>query len=155
MDYVYLTQKGYEDFCKEMEVLRARRKELSKAIEQARLQGDLSENAEYDAAKDAQALNEKRVFELEYKLSRVRIIDNENISNDEVRIGAIVKLRDLDFGDEFEYILVSEEEANYEQSKISLSSPVGKALLGHKKDEIVEVKAPARVLKYKIIEISR
>ena len=153
---IYLTQEGYEKLCRELEYLKSvRRKELSQAIAHARLQGDLNENAEYDVAKNAQALNEKRIADLEDKLSRVRIIDDENISKDEVRIGATVKLRDLDLEEEFEYTLVSEEEADFELGKISISSPVGKVLLGHKKNEIVEIQAPARTLRYKILEISR
>ena len=151
-----MTQEGYEKLCKELEYLRTvRRKEFSKAIEHARLQGDLSENAEYESAKNAQALNEKRIAELEDILSRVRIIDDVNIAKDEVRIGATVKLKDLDLEEEFEFTLVSEEEADFAQGKISISSPVGKTLLGHKENEIVEIKAPARVLRYLIVKISR
>ncbi|MCP4652481.1 MAG: transcription elongation factor GreA [Candidatus Omnitrophica bacterium] len=156
MDDVYLTREGYEKLSKDLDYLKiTRRKEISKAIGEARLLGDLSENAEYDAAKDAQALNEKRISDLEDKLSRSRIIEDEDISSDEVRIGAKVRLKDLEFLDEFEYILVSEEEADYDQGKISVSSPVGKALIGHKAGDKVKVQAPAKTLKYKIIEISR
>ncbi len=117
--------------------------------------GDISENAEYDAAKETQAFNEERIAELENELSRVRIIDEENISKDEARIGATVILKDLDSREEIQYTLVSEVEADYEQSKISITSPVGKGLLGYKKNEIVEIKAPARLLRYKILKISR
>ncbi len=153
---LYLTQDGYEKLVKELQYLKnVRRKELSKEIEKARGYGDLSENAEYDAAKDAQAMNEKRASELESKLSRARILDNEKIASDEVLIGAKVSLKDLDTAEELEYTLVSEEEADYSQGKISVSSPVGRGLLNHKVNEYVEIKIPAGILKYKIVRISR
>ncbi len=153
---LYLTQDGYDKLIKELGYLKnVRRKELSREIEKARGYGDLSENAEYDAAKDAQAMNEKRVAELESKLSRARILDNEKITSDEVLIGAKVSLKDLDTAEELEYTLVSEEEADYSQGKISVSSPVGNGLLNHKVNEEVEIKIPAGILKYKIVKISR
>lgn len=156
MDNIYISQDGYDRICRELEQLKnIRRKELSQAIESARHQGDLSENAEYDSAKEAQAMNEKRIAELEDKLSRARILDHENISSDDARVGATVRLKDLDFNDEFSYTLVCEEEADFDQNKISISSPVGKALLGHKIGDKIEVKAPARTLRYEILGISR
>lgn len=152
----YLTQEGYEKLIKELDFLQTvRRRQLSKEIEKARAFGDLSENAEYDAAKDAQASNEKKIAELNFKLSQARIIEHENISNDEVLIGAKVSLKDLDSGEELEYTLVSEVEADYAQGKISVSSPVGKGLLNHKVNEVAEIKIPAGILKYKIVKISR
>ena len=152
---IYLTQEGYEKLVNDLEYLKTvKRRAFSKAIGEARAQGDISENAEYDAAKDAQGHNEKQIVELEDKLARVRILD-KNISKDEVLIGATVKLKDMDTDEELEYTLVSELEADYNQNKISISSPVGAGLLGHKKNEIVEIKIPAGILKYKIIEISR
>ena len=155
-DEIYLTRQGYEKLSEELEYLKnTRRRELSKAIEKARSYGDISENAEYDAAKEMQAHNEQKIAELEDKLSRARIIEEENISADEVRVGATVTLKDLDLNEEITYILVSEAEADYEQNKISLSSPVGQALLGHRVDDVVEVKAPGRLLRYKIVSISR
>lgn len=153
---VYLTQGGYEKLVQELEKLKTvKRRELSKAIGEARAHGDISENAEYDAAKDAQGLNEKRIAELEIKLARARIIDNENMSKDEILIGATAKLKDMDTEEELAYTFVSEEEADYTQNKISVVSPVGKALLGHKLNEVVEIKIPAGTLKYKILDISR
>ncbi len=153
---IYLTRDGYEKLVEELEVLRTvKRREISKAIGEARLHGDISENAEYEAAKEAQALNEKRIAEMEIKLSRVRILDNENMSSDEVLIGSKVKLRDEVTEEKLEYTFVSEIEADYSQNKISITSPVGKALLGHKVDEVVEIKIPAGILKYKILGISR
>lgn len=152
---IYLTQEGYEKLVTELEQLKTvKRRALSKAVGEARSQGDISENAEYDAAKDAQGQNEKQIIELEDKLARARILD-KNIPTDEVLIGATVKLKDMDTDEELEYTLVSELEADYNQNKISVSSPVGQGLLGHKVNEIAEIKIPAGILKYKIIKISR
>lgn len=152
---IYLTQEGYEKLVNDLEHLKTvKRRALSKAIGEARAHGDISENAEYDAARDAQAHNEKEIIVLEDKLARVRILD-KNIPKDEVLIGATVKLVDMDTLEELEYTLVSELEADYNQNKISISSPVGGGLLGHKVNEIVEINIPAGILKYKIIKISR
>jgi transcription elongation factor GreA len=152
---IYMTQEGYEKLVNELEYLKTtKRRALSKAIGEARSYGDISENAEYDAAKDAQGHNEKAISELEDKLARVRILD-KNIPKDEVLIGAKVKLIDMDTREELEYTLVSELEADYNQGKISVSSPVGAGLLGHKVNEVAEIKIPAGSLKYKIISISR
>lgn len=152
----YLTQEGYQKLMQELEYLKnVRRREIAREIEKARGFGDLSENAEYDAAKDAQAHNEKRVNELSFKLSHARIIDHEKMTNDEVLIGAKVSLKDLDTGEELVYTLVSEMEADYEQNKISVSSPVGQGLLNHKENEEVDIKIPAGVLRYKIVKITR
>ena len=152
---IYMTQEGYEKLVNELENLKTvKRRALSKAVGEARSQGDISENAEYDAAKDAQAHNEKEIMELEDKLSRVRILD-KNIPKDQVLIGAKVKLLDMDTQEELEYTLVSDLEADYNQAKISVSSPVGSGLLGHKVNEVAEIKIPAGILKYKIIEITR
>lgn len=156
MSDIYLTRQGYEKLIEELEYLKTvRRRELSKAIGQARSHGDISENAEYDAAKETQGLNEKRIAELEEKLAGSRILDDEDIAKDEVLIGATVRLKDLESEEEFEYTLVSEVEADFARGKISLSSPVGQGLLGHKENEIIEIKVPAGVLKYKILKISR
>lgn len=153
---IYLTRKGYEKLREELDYLKkVKRKKISEALKKARALGDLSENAEYMAAKEEQALNEKKIAELEDKLSRARIIENENINPFEVRIGAKVKLKDLETDEELEYIIVSEAEADYDKGMISITSPVGKSLLGHKESDIVEIRIPAGVLKYKIIKISR
>ncbi len=152
---IYLTQEGYEKLSGELEHLKTvKRRQLSKAVGEARAHGDISENAEYDAAKDAQAHNEKQIMDLEDKLARVRILD-KNIPQDEVLIGATVKLKDMDTEEELEYTLVSELESDFNQGKISITSPVGNGLLGHKENEVVEIKIPAGILKYKIIRISR
>lgn len=153
---IYLTKKGHQKLMEELEYLKSvKRRALSKAIGEARAHGDISENAEYDAAKEAQGLNEKHIAELEIKLASARILDDENIPKDEVLIGATVKLVDVDTGEELEYMLVSEVEADYEHNKISVSSPVGEGLMNHKLNETVKIKIPAGILRYKIISISR
>ena len=152
----YLTHEGYEKLRKELERLKTvKRRALSKAIGEARSHGDISENAEYDAAKEAQGMNEKKISELEVRLATAQIIDEEKMSKDEVLIGATVKLKDLNSGEELEYKLVAEEEADYAQGKISVSSPVGSGLMNHKEKDTVEIKVPAGTLKYKILKISR
>jgi transcription elongation factor GreA len=156
MDKIYLTQQGYDNLKKEAEFLKTKkRQQLSKEIGTARAMGDISENAEYDAAKEAQGLNEKKISEIEDKLARAQIIDESRMSADEVLVGATVKIKDLETGEEEKYTLVSEAEADFSSNKISTSSPVGKTLIGHKKGDTINIDVPAGVLKYKIIEISR
>jgi transcription elongation factor GreA len=156
MDEIYLTRDGYEKLVRELSFLKGeKRRQLSKAIGEARAHGDISENAEYDAAKEAQGFNEKRIAELEFKLAQVRIIDYENIVKDEVLIGAKVTLKDLDSEEIVEYTIVSESEADFNEGKVSIASPVGAALLNHKEKEIVEIKVPAGVLRYEILKITR
>ncbi len=155
LDATYLTRAGYQKLYDDLEQQKSERIKISRAIEEARLQGDISENAEYDAAKDAQAHNVARIAELELKLSNVRIIEDENIPSDKVYIGAIVTLRDLDAGEEFQYMLVSPEESDYEQNKLSIFAPIGKALMGHAAGEKLNIKVPAGILKYEIIKIER
>lgn len=153
---VYLTRKGYERLHEELSHLKTvKRRQISKAIQEARAHGDISENAEYDAAREEQANNQRKIIELEDKLSRARLIDEEAISKDEVLIGATVRLKDMDNGEELEYTLVSQEESNFDENKISITSPVGSGLLNHRENEVVEIKIPAGVLKYKILKISR
>ncbi len=156
MDEIYLTKEGHQKLVEDLEYLKTvKRRQLSKAVGEARAHGDISENAEYDAAKDAQALNEKRISELAEKLSNARLLDDANMPKDEVLIGATVRIKDLDTDEEFTYTLVSEMESDYEQNKISVNSPVAKGLLNHKVNETVEITIPAGVLRYKITAISR
>ena len=152
----YLTREGLRKLQEQLEQLKtSERQKIAKAIGEARAQGDISENAEYDAAKDAQAHLEARIAELELKLANVRIIENENIPSDKIYIGAYATLRDLDTREEVRYFLVSAEEANYEDNKISVFSPIGKGLLGHKVGEELAIKVPAGTLRYKILKIER
>ncbi|MCF7893641.1 MAG: transcription elongation factor GreA [Candidatus Omnitrophica bacterium] len=155
MERVHLTQEGYEKLSHELEYLKQKkRKEISAAIEHARSLGDLKENAEYHAAKEAMATNEQKVRELEDKLSRAEIIDTKNVDTDKAYLGAKVKLKDLESGEEIIYKLVGQDEANPAQELISISSPVGKSLLGRKKGDTVKVEAPVGLLSYEIVEIS-
>ncbi len=153
---VYLTRAGFHKLQEQLEALKTtERQKIAKAIGEARAQGDISENAEYDAAKEAQAHNEARIGELEGKLANVRIIENEKIPADKIFIGAIVTLQDLDNDEELTYMMVSPEEASYEENKISIFSPIGKGLMGHKAGETIAIKVPAGTLNYKVKKIKR
>ncbi|MGD2278498.1 MAG: transcription elongation factor GreA [Candidatus Omnitrophota bacterium] len=152
---IFLTREGFDKIMKELEQLKGeKRRRISKDIKEAREKGDLSENAEYDAAKEAQALNEKRISGLENTLANARIIEEKDIKSDKVVLGATVRVRDKATGDEFDYMLVSEEESDFEANKISISSPVGKALMGSRSGDVVEIKVPAGTLEYEIVSIS-
>lgn len=153
---IYLTGEGFEKMRKELEFLKTKkRRQLSKEIGAAIEQGDIKENAAYSAAKEAQGLNEKRISEMEGKISRVKIIDDLDIDADKIYIGATAELEDLNNKEKLQRTLVSGEEADFEKGKISISSPVGKGLLGHKVGDILEIKVPAGILKYKVLKISR
>jgi transcription elongation factor GreA len=155
-DDIYLTQAGYDKLVHELEYMKnEKRRSISKAIGEARAHGDLSENAEYDAAKDAQAANEAKIAELEYKLSCGRIIDDENMPKDEILIGATAVLRDTDTDKDYTYTLVSELEADYAQGKISVTSPLGKGLIGYKEGQDIEIAVPAGTRHFKVLKISR
>ncbi len=156
LDAIYLTQEGYEKLREELEYLeRTKRRQIAKALEHARSLGDLSENAEYDAAKNEQAHCEKRIADLKEKLSRTKILGQGDVPKDQVFIGAKVGLTDLDTQEELEYLLVSKEEADYDHGKISIDSPVGKALMQRKIEDVVEIKVPAGIIRYKITKITR
>ena len=156
MERVYLTQEGYERLTQELEYLKkVKRKEISKAIEHARSLGDLKENAEYHAAKEAMSHNEKRVAELEDKLSRVEIIQETAVDSTKAYIGSKVRLLDLAIDSEIEYTLVGPDEADPLNELISVTSPVGKAILGRAIGDEITINVPAGELKYKIIAISR
>ncbi len=156
MKDVFLTRDGYDKLKKEYEYLKKeKRRGISDAIEKARELGDLKENAEYHAAKEAMALNERRISELEAMLGHARIIDNENIDKDKVLIGATVKIRVVSDNEIEEYVLVSEAEADFNKNKISVTSPLGQGLLGHKVGDVVQVKIPAGMMTIEILEITR
>ena len=156
MTSTHLTPEGYEKLRKQLENLKTvKRRKITKAIGEARAHGDISENAEYDAAKEAQGLNEKKIAELEHKLSNAQILDDTKMAKDEALVGATVTLKDLSSGETVEYTLVSELEADFAHGKISVTSPVGKGLLGHKAKQTVEIEVPAGTLKYKILKIAR
>lgn len=150
-----LTREGlkkYEDELHELKVIK--RKEVAEKIKEAREQGDLSENAEYDAAKDEQRDIEARIEELEKILKNVEVFDmEESASNDKVSFGLVVKVKDNEFDDEMEFKIVGATEANSLKGKISNESPLGKALIGAKKGDVVTVEAPAGIIEYTILDI--
>jgi len=155
-DLLYVGKECYDKMHEQLVILtKVRRKEISIQIADARAQGDLSENAEYDAAKEAQAFNEMRIAELQMQLSRSRIIDESAIPLNKAVLGTTVYLKDMDDGEEISYALVSEPEADFALDKISISSPVGKGLLGHKEQDTVEIKVPSGYLRYVITKIER
>ncbi|MFP4473059.1 MAG: transcription elongation factor GreA [Candidatus Omnitrophota bacterium] len=156
MSEVYLTREGYEKLRQELEYLKTtKRREITRAIAEARAQGDLSENAEYDAAREEQGHCEARIAKMEGKLSNVRIIEDMDIPSDKIYIGAKVTLKDRDSGEEIHYQMLSPEEADIEQNKISILSPIGQGLMGHAAGEDVDVDVPAGTLHYSILKIER
>ncbi len=155
-DKIPLTREGYDKIVKEIEHLKtAKRREIAGDISKARAFGDLKENAEYDAAKNNQAMNERKIAELEGKLANAQIIDESKIAKDQVFIGATILLKDLKNQDEFSYSIVSPDEADFDAGKISVQSPIAKGLLGLKVGDIAQIKIPAGLLKYKVLKISR
>ena len=155
-DNIILSQDGYEKMKKELKHLKTvKRKEVIEAIKTARAHGDLRENAEYDAAKEEQGFVESRIQELEYKLISARIIDESQMSTDKVFICAFVTIYDEEFEEEIKYAIVSPDEADLKNNKISVASAVGKALLGKKVGDIVDAKVPAGLVKYKVLKIER
>ena len=153
---VILTQEGYDNLDKELNYLKTeKRSEIAERIKVALGFGDLSENSEYDEAKNAQAENEVKIAELENKLRYAKIIDEKEIDTDTVQVGNTVKVLDIEFDEEVEYTIVGSTEVNLAENKISNESPLGAALLGAKKKQTVEVNAPAGIMKYKILDITK
>jgi transcription elongation factor GreA len=151
---VVLTKEGYEKLKREIDHLRNdKRREVAERIRIAREFGDIAENAEYDDAKNEQAMLEHRIAQLEERLLAARVIEKKEISKDVVSLGSHVKLRDVEAKKTFEYHIVGSAEANPAESKLSNESPVGKAIIGKKKGETVEVSTPRGSLKFKIMEI--
>lgn len=145
--------KQYEDELEELKVIK--RKEVAQKIKEAREQGDLSENAEYDAAKDEQRDIEARIEELEKLLKNAEVVDEDEVDTDKISIGCKVTILDIEFDEELEYKIVGSTEANSLKGKISNESPVGRALIGHKVGEIVEVETQVGAIKYKVLEIQK
>ena len=151
----YFTEEGLNKLKDELHYLKTKgRAEIANQIAEARDKGDLSENAEYDAAKEAQGLHELRISKLEDSLSCARIIDESDINTDKVSILSKVKIENVKLNKIFEYTIVSEEESNLQEKKISVDSPIGKGLLGKKKGEKVVVSIPSGEVIFKIIDIS-
>ena len=154
MKEVILTPEGYEKLKQEIEYLSTeKRREVADRIRVAREFGDIAENSEYDDAKNEQALLEHRIATLEERLIAARVIDAGEITSDAVSIGTKVRLKDMDANETIEYHIVGSAEANPAEHRLSNESPVGKAIIGKKKGEVVEVTAPRGSLKFKILEI--
>ncbi|NLW16595.1 MAG: transcription elongation factor GreA [Firmicutes bacterium] len=153
---ILLTAEGLKKLEEELDYLKnVRRREVADRIKTAISFGDISENSEYDDAKNEQAFLEGRIAALEKSLRHVRLIDTNEIAIDKVGVGTTVRLRDLDNEDELEYTLVGSPEANPMQGRISNVSPVGKALMGRQVGDVVEIDVPAGTLRYEILEIRR
>ena len=153
---VYLTRERLVEMEQELHDLKTNgRKQIAQKISDARGHGDLSENAEYDAAKEEQQHLELKISRLEHTLGRAKIIDARDLPNDKIYILSRVTLKDLKTNETFEYLLVSPEESNFEANKISVTSPIGKALLGKVKGDSVEIKVPVGLLRYQIIDVTR
>jgi transcription elongation factor GreA len=150
-----MTKEGFEKLKKELEhLIRVERPKNIRDIEEARAHGDLSENAEYHAAKERQGHIDAKKRELEHKLAHAQIIDVSKLSNEKVVFGTTVTLADVDTGDTKTFTLVGQEEADIKKGKISVQSPVGKALIGHKAGDVVTIKTPVKTVEYEIQEIA-
>lgn len=153
---VILTEEGYKKLEEELEYLKTeKRTEIAERIKVALGFGDLSENSEYDEAKNAQAENEIKIADLENKLRYAKIIDESEIDTETVQVGNVVIIKDYEFDEEVEYTIVGSTEVDLAQNKISNESPIGAGLLGAKKGEIVEIAIPDGVAKYKVLDIKK
>lgn len=154
MERVPMTIAGFKSLEEELHRLKAvERPRIIAAISEARAHGDLSENAEYHAAKEAQGLNEARVAELEDKISRAEVIDISKLSGDTIKFGATVSLEDEDTGDKVKYAIVGDAEANLRDGKISISSPIARALIGKAKGDSVEVATPKGTRSFEVLRV--
>ena len=150
-----LTQEGYDNIEKELEYLKTeKRTEIAERIKVALGFGDLSENSEYDEAKNAQAQNEIKIADLENKLRYAKVINEDEIDTDTVQVGNTVKVHDMDFDEDVEYTIVGSTEVDLAHNKISNVSPIGAALVGAKKNQVVEVQVPDGIAKFKVLGIS-
>ncbi len=156
MDNIILTQEGFEKLKEDLRFLKStKRMEVARQLEVARAHGDLRENAEYDTAKEAKAQLESRIRTLEEKLAMAKVVDLKDAPTDKVYFGTIVNLKNKKTGDNVTFNFVAEDEADISKGKLSINSPIGKALLGHAVGETVEVKVPAGIIPYEILKISR
>ena len=155
MDISYMTQEGYDKLRAELEHLKTKgREEMSQAIAEARDKGDLSENAEYDAAKDAQGYLEMKINEMEKVMANARILDKSLLDGSNVTVMSTVRIKNTKNNREVTYTLVSETEANLKEKKISVTSPIGKGLLGKKVGEFAQVNTPTGSIDFEIMDIS-
>lgn len=153
---IVLTYEGLEKLENELELLKTvKRKEVAEKIKQALAFGDLSENSEYDEAKNEQAQIEARIIQVEKMLKNAKVIDEDDVSTEMVTIGSRVKVLDKEFDEELEYVIVGSTEANPAEFKISDESPVGSALLGKEVGDVIEVDVPAGIVEFKVLDISK
>ncbi len=150
-----LTRSGEKLLKKELDELKAKREETAEKLKTARGFGDLSENSEYDEAKNEQGLMEARILEIEAILANAQIIEDDEISTDKVGIGTSVRMLDVEMNEEMEFKIVSVKEADISKNKMSDESPIGKAINGHKAGEVVDVETPSGVIQFKILEIRK
>ena len=151
----YMTKEGYKKKMEEIAYLEnVKRPEISAAIAEARDKGDLSENAEYDAAKEAQGMLEMKISQLKDIVANARIIDESKLNTDVVSLLSTVKIKNVKNGMVLKYTIVSESEANLKEMKIASATPIARGLMGHKVGDVVEVKAPAGIMQFEILEIS-
>ena len=155
MAIVYMTEEGYKKMLEEITFLETvKRPEISRQIAEARDKGDLSENAEYDAAKEAQGLLEMKIAQLKDKVANARMIDDTKLNTHTVQILNKVKIKNTKNNAVMQYMLVSESEANLKEGKIAVSTPIGKGLLGKKVGDIAEIQGPSGIMTFEIIDIS-
>ena len=155
MAITYMTKEGYKKKMEEIAYLESvKRPEISRAIAEARDKGDLSENAEYDAAKEAQGMLEMKIAQLKDLVAHARIIDDSKLNTDEVQILNKVKIKNVANGQVMEYTIVADSEANLREKKIASSTPIAQGLLGHRIGEVVEIRVPSGLMKFEIVEIS-
>ena len=155
MAITYMTQEGYKKKMEEIAYLESvKRPEISRAIAEARDKGDLSENAEYDAAKEAQGMLEMKIAQLKDLVANARIIDESKLNTDEVQILNRVKIKNVANGAVMEYTIVADSDANLREKKIASSTPIAQGLIGHKLGDVVEIRVPSGLMKFEIVEIS-
>ena len=150
----YMTAEGLENLKKELEEALAQRPVISAAIAEAREKGDLSENAEYDAAREAQGLLEVKIANLKNRVANAKVINESQIGTDKVQMMNKVKVMNLTMNREMEFTIVCESEADLSKGRLALTTPIAKALLGHAKGDLVEAKVPAGIIKFKILDIT-
>ena len=150
----YVTQQGMDKLKKDLADAIAQRPVISAQIAEARDKGDLSENAEYEAAREAQGLLELNISKLQDQLANARVIDESQIGTDKVQMLNKVRVKNLTLGKEMEFTLVGESEADFTKGKLAATTPIGKALMGHSKGEIVEAKVPSGIIKFEILDIT-
>lgn len=154
MGITYMTKEGYKKKMEEIAYLEnVKRPEISRAIAEARDKGDLSENAEYDAAKEAQGMLEMKIAKIKELIATARIIDDSRLNTDEVQLLNTVTIRNVANGMEMKYTIVTENEANLREHKIASNTPIAQALIGHKVGDHVDVKAPAGIIKFEVVKI--